>query len=205
MATPIAAPETTSPPSQETPSKTTILLRSPRKYSIAPPPTWTSPSLEWMQGTWAVTHSTLPMWRKARNVSITYTLLPPTADGVICLDDRVENKPTVKTFMPQPKTIEGIDTPDGDGAWAWRGKGWLRIASSKWEVLGWGERDGERWVVTWFAPSLFTPAGVDVYSSRREGISAGLLGEVQRALEGLEAKEVSELCKSEMREVEIKY
>ena len=107
--------------------------------------------------------------------------------------------------MPQPKSIKGIDTPDGDGAWNWRGKGWLKVASSHWEVLGWGQRDGEGWVVTWFAPSLFTPAGLDIYSGRKEGMSEGLYREIMEALEGLEAKEMAELCKTEMREVQIQY
>lgn len=98
--------------------------------------------------------------------------------------------------------MKGIDTPAGDGAWNWRGKGWLKIATSHWEVLGWGE-EGERWVVTWFASSLFTPAGLDIYSSRKEGLSRGLFERIEKALEGLEAKEIAELCKAEMREVKI--
>jgi hypothetical protein len=110
-----------------------------------------------------------------------------------------------RTLLPQPKAIRGVDTPDGDGAGAWRGRGLLKIASSRWEVLGWGERDGERWVVTWFAPSLFTPAGVDVYSSRKEGISEGLFRGVEGALERLGANEVAGLCKREMRKVKIEY
>jgi hypothetical protein len=184
------------------PAQSRILLRSPRKYSLAPPAEWTAPPLEWLEGTWSVTHSTLPMWRKAKNVRITYKILPgePTL-----LDDTVESVPTQKSWMPQPREIKGIDAPDGEGAWAWRGKGLLRIASSRWEVLGWGQREGERWVVTWFAPSLFTPAGVDVYSSLKEGISEGLYREVGGALKQLEAKEVAELCKNEMMAVKIEY
>jgi hypothetical protein len=107
--------------------------------------------------------------------------------------------------MPQPKAIRGVDTPDGEGAWAWRGKGLLKIASSNWEVLGWGEKGAERWVVTWFAPSLFTPAGVDIYSSRKEGVSVGLYAEIEGALKALDAKEVAELCKSDMMAVMIEY
>jgi len=114
--------------------------------------------------------------------------------------------------MPQPKSIKGVDTPDGHGGWDWRGRGWLKIASSHWEVLGWGERylDGqegkkERWVVTWFAPSLFTPAGLDIYSDRREGLSEGTYQIVMEALKGLEAKDLVELVQKEMREVKIEY
>jgi len=65
----------------------------------------------------------------------------------------------------------------------WRGKGWLMIASSKWEILGYGDEEGgaNRWVVTYFAKTLFTPAGVDFYSRNGalkpetlESIKAGL-------------------------------
>ena len=73
-------------------------------------------------------------------------------------------------------------------------------------MLGWGEGDGgEKWVVTWFAPSLFTPAGLDIYSSRKEGLSGGWYGEIMGALEGLQARDMAELCKREMREVKIEY
>lgn len=46
---------------------------------------------------------------------------------------------------------------------------------------------------------------MDVYSSRKEGISEGLFREVKGALKQLEAKEVAELCKNEMMAVKIEY
>lgn len=100
--------------------------------------------------------------------------------------------------MPQPKTIKGIDTPVGDGAWKWRGSGMLKMTTSNWEVLGWGERDGERWVVTWFEASMFTPAGVDVYCDQKKGISEGLYNDIKVALEKVEAVECSALLKGHM-------
>jgi hypothetical protein len=146
------------------------------------------------------------MWRKAKNVRITYKIIPRTTpDGPTLLDDEVTSTPTQRTFMPQPKSVKGIDTPDGDGSWNWRGKGLLKIASSHWEILGWGEKGDERWVVTWFAPSMFTPAGLDIYSSKEEGMSDGLYEEIETALGDLEAKEMADLAKADMREVEIAY
>lgn len=84
----------------------------------------------------------------------------------------------------------------------------MKIASSHWEVLGWGEDEegGEKWVVTWFQASLFTPMGVDVYSDRKEGVSEALFGRIQRALEDSGAgEEVGRQCKEGMFAVEIKY
>jgi hypothetical protein len=143
------------------------------------------------------------MWRKARNVRITYKIIPPAnPNDPIRLDDEVTNEPKNGGFM-QVKSIKGVDTPDGVGSWKWRGKGLLMIASSHWEILGWGERDGERWVVTWFAPSGFTPAGVDIYSSRKEGITDGLYQDIRAGLDTLEAQETVKLIKSEMGPITI--
>lgn len=67
--------------------------------------------------------------------------------------------------------------------WHWKGRGWLFITGgSRWEILGWGEHRGERWIVTWFEASLFTPAGLDIYSESKEGLSEELYGEVVRKL-----------------------
>lgn len=194
------------PNTAPTTPQSTIRLRSPIKYNLNE--AFQTPPLEWLVGTWSVTHSTLPMWRKAKNVLINYTLIPPSPsspNGPTLLDDTVSSIPIAKTWLPQPKSIHGIDTPDGDGAWNWRGKGWLRIASSHWEVLGWGERGGERWVVTWFAPSMFTPAGLDIYCNRREGMSEGLYGELMAELGMLKAADLSALVKSDMLPVKIEY
>ena len=203
----VDVPQTT-PTAPNQVSNSPITLRTPKKYNPKLPSslTFTPPPLEWLETTWSVTHSTLPMWRKAKNVRITYKIiLPTTPNGPTLLDDEVTSVPTQRSLMPQPKSVKGIDTPAGDGAWNWRGKGLLRIASSHWEVLGWGEKESEKWVVTWFAPSMFTPAGLDIYSSRKEGLSKGLYKEVLTALEGLEAKELSDLVKADMRAVEISY
>jgi hypothetical protein len=145
------------------------------------------------------------MWRSARNVRITYTPLPPVSTGLARIDDLVEYES--RSSKGSLKSVAGIDTASETG-WNWRGKGWLMIASSHWEVLGWGERptdDGgvERWVVTWFAPTLFTKEGVDVYSDRREGLSEGTLGEIMAALKGCGVKAVEDMCEKDMRAVEI--
>jgi len=59
------------------------------------------------------------------------------------------------------------------------------IASSHWQILGYGDGfDGEQWVATYFEKTLFTPAGVDIYSRRKGGLSEALLGEIRGALKG---------------------
>lgn len=103
------------------------------------------------------------------------------------------------------KTVHGVDTASGEGntgAWDWRGKGWLMIASSRWEVLGWGdlpsvhfhgEEHIQQWAVTYFAKTLFTPAGIDVYSRRKEGLGDGVMQKIKDALGALEHEGVKGL------------
>jgi hypothetical protein len=65
------------------------------------------------------------------------------------------------------------------------------IASSKWQVLGYGEG----WAITYFAKTHFTPAGIDIYSRAEQGISSELCEEIMaktRALGG----EVGRLAES---------
>ena len=158
------------------------------------------PDLPWLCGTWHVTHSTLPMWKNKRNVRIAYTRLPGNK-----LDDLVTYQ---NMNSKEIKTVQGIDTPKKDGAYLWRGKGVLKVASSKWEVLGWGgggsavgtstiqmqdpassSEDSEQWVVTYFAKTPFTPAGIDIYSRKSTGLSPTALEKVITALAKLDGRE----------------
>lgn len=183
-----------------------VTLRHPSTLpSSSPSPSLAPPSLTFLSGTWNVTHSTLPMWKKNRNVRITYTPIESTTPTQI--DDLVTYQPLNSTSI---KTVKGVDRPfevpntevNGDAggasmAYHWRGKGWLMIASSKWEVLGYGDEEGtgNGWVVTYFAKTLFTPAGVDFYSRKGnltpqtvENIKGALLkmgGEVEKMAEKL--------------------
>lgn len=209
-----------------------IHLRIPSKY--APPPksppgapsspssppsavAFANPPLDWLHRTWTVTHSTLAMWRTAQNVRITYTPLPPSpptaAGSCPRVDDLVTyEKKAASGASTKLKTVAGIDTAcssSDTGSWDWRGKGLLGFVTSHWEVLGWGERevDGQtqRWVVTWFAPTLFTKEGVDLYSDQKGGMDKDLATEVVAALKGLGegAAEVVKMVEADMREVTV--
>ncbi|KAK4213033.1 hypothetical protein QBC37DRAFT_286788 [Rhypophila decipiens] len=205
-----------------------ITIRLPSKYSSSPAApessSFTHPPLEWLHRTWAVTHSTLSMWRSARNVRITYKPIPSSNGGPVQMDDLVEYescsapKPGDAKFPARGivKAIGGVDTAaaanagDGDtSSWNWRGRGWLLwLIGSHWEILGWGEREisggeKERWVVTWFEATLFTKEGVDIYSDRREAGSPELVEEILGELKGLKgAEELVRICE-DMKAVEI--
>ncbi|KAK3387539.1 hypothetical protein B0H63DRAFT_470265 [Podospora didyma] len=194
---------TTSPPGPAKSSSSPIItLRLPSKYastsdSSSSSSVFTPPPLEWLHRTWSVTHSTLSMWRTARNVRITYTPLPPLASDPsrARIDDLVEYE--ASSGKGGVKSVAGTDTasspPNDSSVWDWRGKGWLFFVGSHWEVLGCGEHtrnDGstERWVVTWFKATVFTKEGLDIYSDRKEGASEELVEGILAALRGLDAK-----------------
>ncbi|KZZ98313.1 hypothetical protein AAL_02831 [Moelleriella libera RCEF 2490] len=200
-----------------------IILRLPSKYAPQPgsefqaesasspssPQQQQQPSTEWLARTWTVTHSTLAMWRSARNVRITYTPLPAKSDGRPRIDDLVEYEPTSKTGVL--KSVAGVDTQaPGNGGWTWRGKGWLAFVSSHWEIIGWGEEDvgetgqKEKWAVTWFAKTVFTQEGLDILSSRPEGLSENTHGRIAEALGKLGVKPLVDMTAKNMQAVEIK-
>ncbi|EFQ92757.1 hypothetical protein CFE70_000584 [Pyrenophora teres f. teres 0-1] len=157
----------------------------------------TPPLLSWLSGVWNVTHSTLPMWKKSRNVQITYNAIPSTSPAQI--DDLVTYQ---NLTSDKVKTAKGIDKPfevpnadavgeveGGERAslgYNWRGKGLLMIATSKWEILGYGDEEGTEnsWVVTYFTKTLFTPAGIDFYS-RKGGLAPQTIEDIKTGLKEL--------------------
>jgi len=139
------------------------------------------------------------MWRSKRNVKITYTLLPPSSQTIPAEQtDRLDDVVSYQALdSPKVSTVHGVDKMSGGShdAWDWRGKGWLVIAGSHWEVLGWGHEDGgNAWCVTYFAKTLFTPAGIDFYSRGREGLREETVEAIKEGLAGIE--EVKELAGS---------
>ncbi|KAJ5593253.1 hypothetical protein N7537_010157 [Penicillium hordei] len=152
------------------------------------------PPNDFIIGTWHVTYSSLPLWKGKRNVNITYKLLPADAAGVHKIDDLVQYQ---SIGSEKIKSVHGVDTPTpgNPGAWDWRGKGWLMIASSHWECLGFGHTDdGNQWVVTYFDKTLFTPAGIDVYSRHKEGLPQTTVDQILDALKGLELDDITDLA-----------
>ena len=71
----------------------------------------------------------------------------------------------------------------------------LMMVSSHWEVLGYGDLEDEhQWAVTYFSKTLFTPAGIDVYSRKKQGLPEVFLPAVKEALAGIEHEPVQKLA-----------
>ena len=130
------------------------------------------------------------MLKKNRNVQITYTRIPGTTPPHI--DDLVTYQPLSSEHK---KTVRGVDKPfcvpggtvsdtEASLGYHWRGKGWLMIASSKWEILGYGNEEGSttEWAITYFAKTLFTPAGIDIYSRDPTGLRPETVEGIKNAL-----------------------
>lgn len=141
------------------------------------------------------------MWKSKRNVQITYTALEPSTPSIAMEQtDRLDDVVSYQGLdSDKVHTVHGVDKASGGSGvtdtWDWRGKGWLMIASSHWEVLGWADsQDGlDSWVVTYFAKTLFTPAGIDIYSRRKEGLSEQTVQNIKAALGRVDSQDVRQL------------
>ena len=151
------------------------------------------------------------MWKGRFGVKITYTPLPQTqeadATGFPDVNDLVEYQ---KISGGKYSSINGISrsvtVPDLGSGWgfSWRGRGWLMIASSQWEILGYGtdvagatpgiDGQGKDWMVTYFSKTLFTPAGIDIYSRDADGISAECISDIKVQLAKMDDKGLKKLA-----------
>ncbi len=129
---------------------------------------------------------------------------PSTQDPPNRLDDNTSYQPLTSSKI---KTINGIDTACGadTSIWDWRGKGWLTIATTHWEILGYGDISEEaggpgHWLVTYFTATRFTSAGINVYSKRKEGNPDSVVRAILESLGGIEHEAVKKLV-GEMFEV----
>jgi len=148
-------------------------------------------------GKWFVVASTLPLWKGKKNVTITYTPIDGQPKTTFNEYDLFLYSPILshqvnsiveyhssKSALPtaSKSTVKGVDRLDeaplstgkkSGAKWNWRGKGWLKIASSRWQLLGYhvGVEDEPEWVVTYFGKTLFTPAGLDVYARSGTALS----------------------------------
>ncbi|KAL8276380.1 hypothetical protein RQP46_011225 [Phenoliferia psychrophenolica] len=152
-------------------------------------------------GSWHVIASTLPLWKGKKNVVISYAAIPN--EPATTLDDVVSYNKVGDAAGKSPSTVKGIDRLEEGtaGAWKWRGKGLLTPITSRWQLLGFNVRSASseaqeepEWVVTYFASTLFTPAGLDIYARTARGVPDEMVEKLTKSIEGL-GGEVAKLCK----------
>lgn len=125
---------------------------------------------------------------------------PPGKEDEPRIDDLVEYQSLKGEKL---KTIRGIDTlGEKDGTYKWRGAGLLKLLTSHWEILGWRDGNGvardadgpkESLIITYFAKTHVTPAGIDVYACSAEGLSQETIAEVKSALKACAGEELGAL------------
>ena len=159
-------------------------LRPPTTFKL-PPVDWIPPPIDHWCGTWHVTHSTLPLWSDKRNVSLTYKLLEPTVGSNRQILRRLDDNVAYQSLTSDKiKTIRGVNTACGESTadWNWRGKGWLKLVTSHWEILGCGQDSDVDWAVIFFASTYVTPFGMDILSKSKEGVSAETVFAIKETL-----------------------
>ena len=178
-----------------------ISLRPPSTANL-PPKDVPLPSIDYYPGTWYITHSTLPLWKTKRNSFLTYKRLEPSKGWHQEVFPRLDDTSTYQHLdSDKIRTIHGIDTASGEapGIWNWRGTGWLKLVTSRWEVLGFGEDAGVRWMLIFFTATFATPIGIDILSSEKKGVSEELVTAIQSALREIDDPVVQKLAEDLFR------
>jgi hypothetical protein len=165
-----------------------------------------TPSFEWLSTTWNVSYSSLPLWKGKQNVRITYSLCGATPRDSLRMPDLDDHVESQKIGQTKTSHIHGISRPiEVEGlefglAYSWRGKGWLKIASSDWEILGYGPdnhaKEPNDYIVTFFSKTLFTPAGIDIYTRTKANLSDETLSAIKSTLASLSDEKFTSIANS---------
>src|SRR4051812_34495756 len=103
-----------------------------------------------LEGTWHVIATNFPMWLKGDKTNPRFIY---SAERNGRFDDTVEYEQHGRT-----KQILGVDTIEAPNKFVWRGKGWLRFFTSRWEIVSVSDQA----LALKFSKTLFTPAGFDI-------------------------------------------
>jgi hypothetical protein len=123
-------------------------------------------------GTWHIVETNFPMWLTGKKTQP--TLNYRAAERGLFVEDIVRY-----TERGRTKEIRGVDTvdPANPAHFTWRGRGVLGLLTSEWYVVHLDRAAGV--LATYFEPTLFTPAGVDIAARSPQPAEAAL--EVARA------------------------
>ncbi|KAM5471286.1 hypothetical protein MauCBS54593_003626 [Microsporum audouinii] len=169
-------------------------------------------------GTWYVLSSSIEFLKDKKNVSITYSLKEPdqpsteTDGGIVeFTDDTVLNSVTSYQSISEDTddvgTTEGTERPTPNslpGIFTWRGTGFAKFITNRWEVLGYGKlpaegsrpiREGDEqpmWMVIYADKSMFTPPGLSIHSKGTKSLPPKTMDLIKKALGGFQPKELKD-------------
>jgi len=151
------------------------------------------PAIDEIAGSWFLTRTSVPFWKDKRNVVVTFTKVESNNHFAT-----LDNITTYQTLSSDKvKTVHGIDTPaQGEPAfYDWRGCGWLRIASSRWEIVGYGVTDDDgAWLLVYSHAFIFTSSGLILYSRKKNGLLEDVWASIQAALGELQVEAITDLA-----------
>ena len=136
--------------------------------------------LQALSGRWHIQKTSLDFWRTRFSATVTYT---PESDvsGIKLLDEvrYKNNRGAEKTVVGYDSLRSGIE-----GQFLWRGKPWyLRFLQSEWGIVA-HDDDYADWAVTYFSKTMFTAAGMDIYS-RSEVLDDGKYQKILDRISGV--------------------
>ncbi|EFR01713.1 hypothetical protein MGYG_04716 [Nannizzia gypsea CBS 118893] len=169
-------------------------------------------------GTWYVVSSSVEFLKDKKNVSITYSLKEPgqakdagcnvvefTKDTVLDSVTTYQSlsgegcdvvDTTVGTERPTPNSLPGIFT--------WRGTGFAKFITNRWEILGYGNlplqgskpiREGDEqpmWMVIYADKSMFSPSGLSIHSRAYKWLPPQIIDQIRTALRSFQPKELKD-------------
>lgn len=163
------------------------------------------PTTDQILGTWHIIRTSVPFWIDKRNPSVTFSapsISKTTSTSTSPSNSspsHLNNSTTYQALSSSNfKTVKGTDTPipNQQGIYEWRGTGWLKIASSKWEILGYEKTNDDAWLFVFTPGSILTTGGLILYSNKKEGLAEGALEGIEAALAGWEHPQLRELVGS---------
>jgi hypothetical protein len=135
-----------------------------------------APDIDALCGRWHIVKTSLAIWRRRSNPTVTYARLP--GEGV-----RLSDEIRYLGRRGRPGQLLGVDTQDAaePRIFHWRGVGWVtRWLSSSWCFID-HDPDWRNWAVTCFSATPFTAAGLDIYA-RTPGLTGDTLAEIEARL-----------------------
>ncbi|CAG8970820.1 hypothetical protein HYALB_00001608 [Hymenoscyphus albidus] len=153
------------------------------------------PSLDEIVGTWHIIRTSVPFWKDKRNPTVTFQKHSDSTSTTSYLENSTNYQPSTSTKI---KTVNGTDSPvtEQQGTYEWRGAGWLKVASSSWEILGYEKSGVNAWLFVYTPGSIFTTGGLILYSNSKEGLSEGALERLEAVFAGWKHPKLQELVVS---------
>jgi len=133
-------------------------------------------ALNAIAGKWYVQYTNFPMWLNGNKINpeFNYTVTERKGNTVL-LDEVVFEK------NGKQKNITGYDKimDANNSKFIWRGKGFLVLLKSKWDIV-FADESGE-WILIHFDKTIFTPEGYDVIT-RNKNLDAELQNTISKIL-----------------------